>query len=58
MTFPRLFTCPTLATDFFKVEFEVNVAVIFTGKYVAVVVVVVVVLVDPLADFVRIKLQS
>eukprot|EP00048_Salpingoeca_helianthica_P015189 m.225540 g.225540 ORF g.225540 m.225540 type:complete len:301 (-) comp16721_c0_seq1:25-927(-) len=28
MTFPRLFTCPTLITDNFKVEFEVNVVVI------------------------------
>jgi len=27
MIFPRLFTCPTLVTDNFKVEFEVNVVV-------------------------------
>lgn len=29
MIFPRLFTCPTLATKSFKVEFEVNVVVVF-----------------------------
>ena len=29
MVFPRLFTCPTLATNNFKVEFEVNVVIIF-----------------------------
>ena len=29
MTFPRLFTCPTLLTNNFKVEFEINVIVIF-----------------------------
>lgn len=28
MIFPRLFTCPTLATDNFKVEFEVNVVIV------------------------------
>lgn len=33
MVFPRLFTCPTLITDFFKVEFEVNVAVIFADDH-------------------------
>lgn len=30
MIFPRLFTCPTLATDNFKVEFEVNVVIVLT----------------------------
>ena len=29
MIFPRLFTCPTLLTNNFKVEFEINVIVIF-----------------------------
>ncbi|KAL4229541.1 Down syndrome critical region protein 3 [Mactra antiquata] len=29
MIFPRLFTCPTLSTNNFKVEFEVNVVIIF-----------------------------
>lgn len=29
MVFPRLFTCPTLATSNFKVEFEVNIVTIF-----------------------------
>ncbi|XP_053502097.1 vacuolar protein sorting-associated protein 26C isoform X2 [Ictalurus furcatus] len=29
MVFPRLFTCPTLETTNFKVEFEVNVVIVF-----------------------------
>ena len=29
MVFPRLFTCPTLSTSNFKVEFEVNIVTIF-----------------------------
>lgn len=29
MIFPRLFTCPTLCTSNFKVEFEVNIVIIF-----------------------------
>ncbi|NP_001084757.1 uncharacterized protein LOC431791 [Xenopus laevis] len=29
MVFPRLFTCPTLETTNFKIEFEVNVVIIF-----------------------------
>lgn len=29
MVFPRLFTCPTLATNNFKIEFEVNIVVVF-----------------------------
>ncbi|XP_064610239.1 vacuolar protein sorting-associated protein 26C-like [Liolophura sinensis] len=29
MIFPRLFTCPTLSTNNFKVEFEVNIVVVF-----------------------------
>ena len=29
MVFPRLFTCPTLATSNFKIEFEVNIVIIF-----------------------------
>lgn len=30
MIFPRLFTCPTLSTTNFKIEFEINLVVIFT----------------------------
>ena len=33
MVFPRLFTCPTLSTSNFKVEFEVNVVIIFTDDH-------------------------
>lgn len=33
MIFPRLFTCPTMITDDFKVEFEVNLIVIFADGY-------------------------
>ena len=33
MIFPRLFTCPTMITDDFKVEFEVNLIVIFGDGY-------------------------
>ncbi|XP_017891251.1 Down syndrome critical region protein 3 homolog [Ceratina calcarata] len=33
MIFPRLFTCPTLSTSNFKVEFEVNLIVIFQDDY-------------------------
>ncbi|KAL1124608.1 hypothetical protein AAG570_001232 [Ranatra chinensis] len=33
MIFPRLFTCPTLSTTNFKVEFEVNVLVIFENDH-------------------------
>jgi hypothetical protein len=29
MVFPRVFTCPTVITDVFRVEFEVNVIVVF-----------------------------
>jgi hypothetical protein len=29
MVFPRLFTCPTLAARTFKVDFEVNLVVMF-----------------------------
>lgn len=28
MIFPRLFTCPTLVTDNFKVEFELNIVIV------------------------------
>ena len=31
MIFPRLFTCPTLATRTFKTEFEINIVIIFDG---------------------------
>jgi hypothetical protein len=33
MIFPRLFTCPTLATSNFKIEFEVNVVVVFQDDH-------------------------
>ncbi|KAG7188188.1 hypothetical protein KM043_017682 [Ampulex compressa] len=33
MVFPRLFTCPTLSTSNFKVEFEVNLIVLFEDDY-------------------------
>ncbi|KAK6623370.1 Vacuolar protein sorting-associated protein 26C [Polyplax serrata] len=33
MIFPRLFTCPTLTTSNFKVEFEINVVVIFRDDH-------------------------
>lgn len=34
MTFPRLFTCPTLITKNFKIEFEMNLVVVFQDDYV------------------------
>lgn len=33
MTFPRLFTCPTLISKNFKVEFEMNLVVVFQDDY-------------------------
>ena len=33
MVFPRLFTCPTMATRTFKVEFEVNLVVMLTDGH-------------------------
>ena len=33
MVFPRLFTCPTLSTSNFKVEFEVNIVIIFKDDH-------------------------
>ncbi|CAG9816314.1 unnamed protein product [Phaedon cochleariae] len=33
MVFPRLFTCPTLITTNFKLEFEVNIVVIFQDDH-------------------------
>ncbi|KAB0792440.1 hypothetical protein PPYR_14399 [Photinus pyralis] len=33
MIFPRLFTCPTLTTPNFKIEFEVNLVIIFENDY-------------------------
>jgi hypothetical protein len=33
MVFPRLFTCPTLVTGNFRVEFEVNIIVLFTDGH-------------------------
>ncbi|CAB3363027.1 Hypothetical predicted protein [Cloeon dipterum] len=33
MVFPRLFTCPTLTTSSFKIEFEVNIVVIFQDDH-------------------------
>ncbi|KAG8196103.1 hypothetical protein JTE90_007839 [Oedothorax gibbosus] len=34
MIFPRLFTCPTLITNNFKIEFEVNVVVVFEDEHI------------------------
>jgi hypothetical protein len=33
MTFPRLFTCPSLATRNFKINFELNICIIFKDDY-------------------------
>lgn len=33
MTFPRLFTCPSLSTRNFKINFEVNICIIFRDDY-------------------------
>lgn len=33
MIFPRLFTCPTLTTPNFKVEFEVNIVIVFQDDH-------------------------
>uniref|UniRef100_A0A0K8TQF7 Vacuolar protein sorting-associated protein 26C n=1 Tax=Tabanus bromius TaxID=304241 RepID=A0A0K8TQF7_TABBR len=33
MIFPRLFTCPTLITKNFKVEFEINLVIVFKDDY-------------------------
>ncbi len=33
MVFPRLFTCPSLSTSSFKVEFEINIVVIFQDDH-------------------------
>jgi hypothetical protein len=33
MTFPRLFTCPTLATRNFKINFELNICIVFKDDY-------------------------
>jgi len=33
MIFPRLFTCPTIASKNFKVEFEINVVVVLHDGY-------------------------
>lgn len=33
MVFPRLFTCPTLSTANFKLEFEVNISVVFEDNH-------------------------
>lgn len=34
MVFPRLFTCPTIATRTFKIEFEMNLVVVLESGYV------------------------
>lgn len=34
MTFPKLFTCPTFAAKTFKIEFELNVVIMFEDNYV------------------------
>ena len=33
MIFPRLFSCPTMKTDGFCIEFEVNLIVVFADGY-------------------------
>ena len=33
MVFPRLFSCPTLITNNFKIEFEVNLVVVFQDNH-------------------------
>ncbi|CAN8013142.1 unnamed protein product, partial [Ixodes persulcatus] len=33
MIFPRLFTCPTLITNNFKIEFEVNIVLVFEDDH-------------------------
>jgi len=33
MVFPRLFTCPSLSTNNFKVDFEINIVVVFTDDH-------------------------
>ena len=33
MIFPRLFTCPTITTSTFKVEFEVNIVIVFQDDH-------------------------
>ena len=33
IVFPRVFTCPTIISDTFRVEFEVNVIVVFDEGY-------------------------
>lgn len=33
MVFPRLFTCPTVVSERFRVEFEVNIIIIFEDNY-------------------------
>ena len=33
MVFPRLFSCPTVISTMFKIEFEVNLVVVFGDGY-------------------------
>uniref|UniRef100_A0A2C9KPS3 Down syndrome critical region protein 3 n=1 Tax=Biomphalaria glabrata TaxID=6526 RepID=A0A2C9KPS3_BIOGL len=33
MVFPRLFTCPSLSTNNFKVDFEINIVVVFVDDH-------------------------
>ncbi|XP_061184649.1 vacuolar protein sorting-associated protein 26C-like [Saccostrea echinata] len=33
MIFPRLFTCPTLSTNNFKVDFEINIVIVFQDNH-------------------------
>ena len=33
MVFPRLFTCPTIASRTFKIEFEVNLVVLLSDGH-------------------------
>ena len=34
MVFPRLFSCTTLITSQYKIEFEINVIVVFTSGFI------------------------
>ena len=36
MVFPRVFTAPTVVTDAFKVQFEVNLNVAFENEFTAI----------------------
>lgn len=35
LVFPRLFTCPSITTNEFRIEFEINIIIYFAGGYCA-----------------------